>query len=72
MKQIRLALHGAVDIALSASYARQHLHAATVAVECTSPARAKKELALARASLVNLRRTQTAALANIDEALKTL
>jgi phosphoglycerate-specific signal transduction histidine kinase len=49
-----------------------HLTAASTAHVCTSPNKARQQLQAARRRLVSLRRTQTAALANIDDAIKSL
>lgn len=48
------------------------LTGASVALVCTSPNRVRAKLDVARRNLVTLRRTQTAALRNIDDAIKSL
>lgn len=61
-----------VDIESAADTSGVQLAQAKTALECSSPDRCKSILTAARSHLVRLRRTQTAALANIDAALKSL
>lgn len=72
IESIGAAISAAANIRDSGDGAAHDLWAAKVALECSSPKRARAELTGARERLINLRRTQTAALANIDDALKSL
>lgn len=59
-------------IAIRAMNAGTFLAMARTALECSSPERAKKILKATRAQLVRVRRTQTAALGHIADAIKSL
>jgi hypothetical protein len=72
LDSIKAAHSAATDINTYSLFAVVHLAQAATALECTSALRSAKILHEAREHLKKLRRKQTAALRNIDEALKTL
>ena len=72
LENVTAAFRSAQYLNAQTQNAMLHLTAANTAHVCTSPAKARQHITAARRSLESLRRTQTAALANIDEALKTL
>jgi hypothetical protein len=65
---IRAAYHQAESIAAAAREACERLHAAMRLVESDAHRMAAREIQAARGALASLRRTQTAALSNIDAA----
>ncbi|MGC3958134.1 MAG: hypothetical protein QM813_09410 [Verrucomicrobiota bacterium] len=72
LDSITAGYRAAQDMNLATLAALLQLSNASTAHRCTSPTLARDKLRAARANLITLRRTQTAALGHIDDALKSL
>ena len=72
LDSITEAFRSAQSLNATTQTAMLQLTGASVAHVCTSPNKVRAKLDVARRNLVTLRRTQTAALRHIDDAIKSL